>query len=254
MSRAISTLAAAAVFASALGTAGGALADRALVIGASEEQRRGIWRSGAGPDTAQALRDAGFEVITADASEVAAMRAALSEFYDGLAEEERIVLHLSGSFLRGAGRNWLVEAGRKAQPDLASIDDIGLSLETVLAIAGQVPGAAVVALGSADGEVEPGPGLRKGHSGLDIPQGGQPGDRPRRGGRGVRCRPRCSKKASRSPPPSRAKATCAARGFLSERVDFLPAGEERPRRHAQCRRGRARDLAGDPGPGQRQCL
>lgn len=223
MSRVFSGLLALAVMASSTM----AMADRALVIGASEEERRGLFRFDAEPDTGQALRDAGFEVMTADAGSISEMRAALSRFLDGIGDEERVVVHLSGTFLRGDGRSWLMPAGASVKPDLATVDDTGLSVDTVLAIAGRVPGGAVVAIGRTAGDAEPGTGLRRGVSLNGIPQGvtvvdGETADVARFVA-GALLEP-----GRNLPDAIEASKGVQARGFLSERVVFLPKDEERP--------------------------
>ena len=208
--------------------ASAAAADRALVIGASEAARHGLWWSGSGPDSAQALRDAGFEVITADAGSVKAMRAALSQFLAGIEGQERVVVHLSGQFLHDTpGRHWLIEAESSAGPDLATVDDIGLSLDTVLAVAGRVPGGAVVALGDAGGQAVPGNGLTGGLADMAVPQGVTllTGAAPAIADfvAGPLLEP------GQSLPKVLAGArTVKGSGFLSERVSFLPENEERP--------------------------
>ncbi|PRY24259.1 putative peptidoglycan binding protein [Aliiruegeria haliotis] len=223
MSRFLSLLAAAGVL---VASASDALADRALVIGAPEEERRGLLRGSGTPDVAQALRDSGFTVITADAGSVEAMRSALSEFMDGLGDESRAVVHLSGQFVRGAGQAWLLEDGAE-RSDLATVGNVGLSLDGVLTIAGRVPGAAVVALGVEEGGASPGDGLRSGVAFTAIPQGvtlarGAPEDVARfvasellEEGRSI-------------PDAIDAAREITGRGFLSRQSAFLPLGEERP--------------------------
>ncbi|NDR57992.1 peptidoglycan-binding domain-containing protein [Aliiruegeria sabulilitoris] len=227
MSRLIPNLVALAAVIGVAATAGAARADRALVIGAPEAERRGLWGSGDGVDTAQALRDAGFEVITADAGSVTAMRAALSGFLAGIEGEERVVVHLSGSFLHGAERSWLVEADKAARPDLANVDDIGLSVDTVLAVAGRVPGAAVVALGAASGKVEAGDGLESGLFRGAVPQGVTIVEGGSEAVASFVAGPLLEEGRSLTEVISGTRGL-RGRGFLPERVIFLPVGEERP--------------------------
>ncbi|SFC63497.1 peptidoglycan-binding domain-containing protein [Tropicimonas isoalkanivorans] len=204
-----------------------ALADRALVIGAPEEQRRGLLRSAPMEDTAEALRNAGFEVITADAASIGEMRSALSDFMDGLSEEERAVVHLSGRFVRGDGRNWLLVRDLEQLPNLATVDDVGLSVETVLAIAGHLQGRSVVAIGQESGDGTPGEGLDAGLGLETIPQGVTV---VRGGGAEIAAfvaGPLLEE--GRNLPESIAQANnVTGQGFLSEIVAFLPEGQERP--------------------------
>ncbi|RYH08241.1 peptidoglycan-binding domain-containing protein [Tropicimonas sp. IMCC6043] len=228
MSRYLSTLGPLAFGLACALAAGAALADRALVIGASEESRRGLWWSGGGEaDSAQALREAGFDVITADAGSVGDMRKALSAFLNGIEEEARVVVHLSGAFLNGAGRTWLVEAERTGRPDLATIDDIALSVDTVLAVAGRVPGAAIVALGTVEGEVTPGAGLEAGPSALVPPQGVTLVTGADEAVAEFVTDPLLVEGQS-LPEAIAAVRGLRGSGFLSGRVAFIPAGTERP--------------------------
>ncbi len=223
MSRLVSTL---ATFALAL-AASAATADRALVLGASEAERRGLFVGGKGIDTAQALRDAGFDVVTADAGSVQAMRAALSEFMQDVEDQERVVVHLSGTFVRGAGQNWMLQTSLDRMPDVATVGDVGLSMDTVLGIVQAVQGAAVVALGEAVVKQEPGIGLKAGVQIADVPQGvtlarGSSNDVARFVATDLLQTGR-----SLSSAIDGAKGV-TGQGFLSKHVVFLPDGEERP--------------------------
>lgn len=204
-----------------------AQADSALVIGASEAARHGWW-SGNGPDSAQILRNAGFEVITADARSVSEMREALSRFLEGIDGEERVVVHLAGEFFHdAASRHWLIEAGSSARPDLATIDDIGLSLETVLAVAGRVPGGAVVALGMGEGKAAAGAGLETGVVEMAVPQGVTLLKGEAQAVADFVAGPLLVPGQSLPQALEDAKKLSGA-GFLSPRLAFLPEGEPRP--------------------------
>ncbi|MFD0982015.1 peptidoglycan-binding protein [Tropicimonas aquimaris] len=203
-----------------------AAADRALVIGAPEAQRRGLLRTPEITDTAEALRRAGFEVITADAGSITEMRAALSTFMRDLAQEERVLVHLSGSFVSGGGRSWLLVEGLERMPDLATADDVGLSIETVLQIAARVQGRSVVALGNATAVAGPGDGLSAGPQveppqGVTLVQGGaeQVADFVAN---------QLLQEGRTLPEAIAASSGVAGAGFLSEAVEFLPLGAERP--------------------------
>lgn len=203
-----------------------AMADRALVIGAPEAQRRGLLRAPEVTDTAEALRRAGFEVITADAGSVAEMRSALSTFMRDLDGEERALVHLSGAFVNASGRSWLLVEGLERMPDLATVDDVGLSVETVMQIAARVPGRAVIALGTAEPLAAPGDGLNAGPvaeppQGVTVVQGGRDevadfvANQLLLEGRSL-------------PEAIAASRGVVGAGFLTEHVEFLPMGAERP--------------------------
>ncbi len=204
-----------------------AQADRALVIGASEAERRGLWGSGSEGDSAQSLRDAGFEVFTADAGSVSDMRGALSRFLDGLETQDRIVIHLSGAFLNDGQRHWLLEADRVARPDIATIDTIALSVDTVLQVAREVPGGAVVALGSARGKAEAGTGLTDGLADPVAPQGVTLVQGPAGTVAEFVSGP-LLEKGRTLPDAISATRGLQGRGFLSPRHAFLPEDEDRP--------------------------
>lgn len=156
--------------------AGAAAADVALVISGAETERRGLLGT-TDLDTRTALRNAGFDVISADAGNVTAMRAALSQLLGrvGVADgvgEDRVVIHLTGSFVQGGKRAWLMESSGTQRPDLATADTHGLSVESVLAVVARLPGGALVALG----RLEPDParigtGLEAGTDRVEVPQG-----------------------------------------------------------------------------------
>lgn len=119
------------------------------------------------------LRAAGFEVRTARDLDAPEMRAAVSRLSRELRAQrrERVVIVFAGHVVYGDTGTWLM--GVEAEdPDLATIDDQGLRLQTVLAVASQLQGGALVALadGSFPGRI--GDGLSAGlPSRLDVPQG-----------------------------------------------------------------------------------
>lgn len=148
-----------------------AMADVALVIAGAETERRGLLGA-TDLDTRAALRGAGFDVISADASNVAAMRAALSQLLARIDTEPRVIVHLTGRFVQGGKRSWMLETDDAIRPDVATVDDHGLSVETVLNIVASLPGSALVSLGRI--ETDPatvGAGLELGTDRVDVPQG-----------------------------------------------------------------------------------
>lgn len=153
-----------------LACAGAAAADVALVIAPTETERRGLLGS-VDLDTRPALRAAGFDVISAETGDADAMRAALAELLDRIADEPRVVIHLTGAYASGAGRSWLLAEGEAAR-NLATVDGSALSLDTVLAVAAMKPGAAVVVLGATtEDPPDLGAGLSPGPATEAVPQG-----------------------------------------------------------------------------------
>ncbi len=119
------------------------------------------------------LRASGFDVRTARDLDARAMRTALSQLSRDLRQRgsERVVIVYAGHVLHGASDIWLMGSDAEA-PDLATIDGQGLRLETMLAVASQLQGGALVALADGSFPGSPGAGLNTGLPGqLDVPQG-----------------------------------------------------------------------------------
>lgn len=146
-------------------------ADVALVIGnADYAVQPDMPEAARVTDAAVALTRAGWSVITfrdlpADAAEPLLRRLA-----DRLEEADRLVIFLAGRFAHGAGDAWLLAADASA-PDMIGVAREGLSLSSLMLLAGQKPGGAVVLLGEAPGAPALGPGLSAGSGGLVAPQG-----------------------------------------------------------------------------------
>ena len=124
-------------------------------------------------DTESRLRAAGFAVETAQDLDAPALRAALSQLSRAIDDQghERVVIVLSGYFLHTPQGVWLL--GTEAdEADLATIDTVGVRLETVLTVASKLQGGALVALADAGFPGTPGRGLSAGvPRALDVPQG-----------------------------------------------------------------------------------
>ncbi len=145
--------------------------DAALVIG-NENYRNAADISAADDalDAVAALESAGFTVRKGGDLDESDMRALLDRYYADTARPGRSVILLTGHFVHAGGETWLV-ATDADQPTLASIDGNGLSLSTVLAMAAERPGAALVLLGTEERRIALGRGLVAGIGPLDIPQG-----------------------------------------------------------------------------------
>lgn len=119
------------------------------------------------------LRSAGFVTDQASDLSAPALRAALAEVPGRLTtgRHERVVLVFAGFTLHGAGGAWLMGSETRA-PDLANVDLTGVRLETLLAIAGQIQGGAVVAVADMGFAGRPGAGLSPGlPDAVTVPQG-----------------------------------------------------------------------------------
>lgn len=170
-------LAAAVAFVAVFGASDDAAADPvALVIGnesydTAPQARGGRDVQSVVPD----LQSAGFTVLGGLDRDTSEMQALLARFWtaaDPLAEDEPgpLVILLAGHFVSTPDRGWFL--GREAEaPGLGAVDGAGLSVQTVLDIAGHVPSGSVVVLARADVGLEAGVGLAPGLRGLDVPQG-----------------------------------------------------------------------------------
>ena len=114
----------------------------------------------------------GFDVFSRANGRVLAAKDLAAAFQAGAQDADRLVVALSGHFVTDGARTWLLTS-ETADPDLFSVDDAGLSLDSVLQVLGARPGQAVMMLGAADPDdldMEDS-GLSSGIGALDIPQG-----------------------------------------------------------------------------------
>ena len=122
---------------------------------------------------AERLEAAGFTVTVARDQDAAGLRAALAGLEAELAAGagERVMIVLAGHFVHGAHGAWMLGTEADAlSPVLA--DGAGLRLDAVLALAGQRPGGAVVALAETAFPGDPGAGLSGGlPATVEVPQG-----------------------------------------------------------------------------------
>lgn len=145
--------------------------DAALVIG-NENYRNAADIAAADDalDAAGTLETAGFVLRKGADLTAPSMQALLGEHYGDTARPGRSVILLTGHFVHAGPETWLVATGAD-RPTLASIDAAGLPLSTVLAIAAERPGGALVLLGTEERRIDLGRGLVAGIGPVDIPQG-----------------------------------------------------------------------------------
>ena len=149
----------------------GSAENRALVIGNSN-YRTAVPVPGA-EDAARAvaaLQAAGFRVDQGRDMTIAQMRAALSRMMLDDSSNDRLVIMLAGHFVRSGQGTWFLGSDAGGL-DLGSVGGAGLDLDTVLEIAAQVPGGAIVMLADSNRRNPVGPGLGYGVGMLDVPQG-----------------------------------------------------------------------------------
>lgn len=145
--------------------------DRAVIIG-NENYSDGadITEADTALDAVEPLEGAGFTVTSGQDMQAPDMRGLLSPLMQGAPDTGRMVIVLSGHFVQAANDTWFlgVEA---SMPDLATVDGVGVSVSTVLEIAAQSPGGAVVVLGTEPRRLPLGPGLDPGIGTVAVPQG-----------------------------------------------------------------------------------
>lgn len=121
----------------------------------------------------RSLSDAGFVVDVATDLSANALRAALSSLSErlGAGLQQRVVIVFAGYSVNADHGAWLL--GTEARnPDFATIEGFGVRLETLLALAGQIQGGAVVAVADFGFPESPRGGFRAGlPASVTVPQG-----------------------------------------------------------------------------------
>lgn len=118
------------------------------------------------------LEALGFEVASRANGRVDVVKDLAAAFQVQADDADRLVVALSGHFVTDGTRTWLLTA-EATEPDLFSVDDVALSLDSVLRILAARPGKAVLLMGAAepdDLDMDDS-GLRAGVGDMDIPQG-----------------------------------------------------------------------------------
>ncbi|MGB3178321.1 MAG: peptidoglycan-binding protein [Albidovulum sp.] len=121
-------------------------------------------------DSADALDGAGFTSRKGVDLRPAQMHSLLSGYYSNTVAPGRSVIALAGHFVHSGAETWLLGVDA-ASPTLANADIVGLSLSTVLAMAAERPGGAIVLLGTERRQIALGRGLTAGIGRINIPQG-----------------------------------------------------------------------------------
>lgn len=146
-------------------------ADRALIL-ANENYLDAADIAGAADvlEAAEALRAAGFDVTEGGDLATATMRTRLSAYLAGVTPGDRVLIVIAGHFARSGTEAWILGTEASA-PDLAQVGGVGVSLSTILAIAAEAPGGALVLLGTESTRLPLGTGLEQGIGPVAIPQG-----------------------------------------------------------------------------------
>lgn len=147
--------------------------DAALILGHERyEQLDRVNRADDLLGAVDQLRTLGFEVEGRANGRVDAVKDLAAAFQFQADEAERLVVALSGHFVTDGTRTWLLTA-EATEPDLFTVDQAALSLDSVLRILATRPGKAVLLLGAADPDdldMNDG-GLRAGVGDMAVPQG-----------------------------------------------------------------------------------
>ncbi|MDG3041287.1 peptidoglycan-binding domain-containing protein [Roseicyclus marinus] len=151
-------------------TAPAALADTALLIANTRHDNgQSLRQADEVAALERPLTEAGFEVIVVENGTVEAMGAGLSALI-AAEETERLFIALAGHVVRSQRGTWILGT-EAAAPDLATVGRQGLSLDVILEVAGQVPGRAMVLVGTEPRGIETGEGLGRGLGPINAPQG-----------------------------------------------------------------------------------
>lgn len=151
-----------------------ALADVALII-ANERYAALPAARGAGAILAAEpdMQRAGLRTEVGTDLSAAAMRDALAALTERLrrGEDERVVIVFAGYIVHAQHGVWLLGTDTRSA-DLTALDQTGVRLDTILAIAGERQGGALIALADLGFAGRPGPGVSPGlPPSLAIPQG-----------------------------------------------------------------------------------
>lgn len=149
--------------------AGAAVAeDRSVVIANGDYTHFPVMDvSTAAPD---ALRAAGFRVVSGVDLKAAEIRPALADLLNTDADPGARLVVLSGRFAHSASDSWFFGTDAEA-PDLVSADLQGVPLSVVIDLLGQKKGGAMLFLAEAEGKAELGAGLTPGTGEVALPEG-----------------------------------------------------------------------------------
>lgn len=121
-------------------------------------------------NSAESLRNAGYEVSTLANGSASDMSRLLERFAADAVDADRLVVGLAGRFVTDGERSWLL-AEDANRPTPFGLSD-AISIETVMHVLAQAPGQAILILGYDQGNDDAiGNYLRQGVGDLDVPQG-----------------------------------------------------------------------------------
>lgn len=116
------------------------------------------------------LRGAGFEVVALRNMRRAPTESAGEELWNRMFRADRLIVVLSGHFVRTGPAAWLLYTGAE-RPNSFTVGDAALPLAAVLDAAARHPGRAAVAVALGGSEIDNGPGVFRFGFPAEIPQG-----------------------------------------------------------------------------------
>lgn len=147
--------------------------DAALLLGTERyEQLDRVTRADDLLDAQDRLEDLGFTVYGRTNARVSVAKDLAAAFQADQDGADRLVIALSGHFVTDGVRTWMLTA-EATEPDLFTVDEVAISLDSLLRVLSARPGKAVLLIGAADeDDLElDGSALRAGVGAMDIPQG-----------------------------------------------------------------------------------
>lgn len=116
------------------------------------------------------FRNAGFETVMLRNMRSEFPAQAAADLWNRMDNADRLVVVLSGHFLRTDQTNWLLMSDANL-PSAFTVGAAGLPVTAVMDIAARKQGAAIVAIATENTEIERGPGTQPARFSDDIPQG-----------------------------------------------------------------------------------
>lgn len=116
------------------------------------------------------FRQAGFQTVTLRDLRAGIPHRAAGELWTRMNEAERLVVVLSGHFVRTGLTNWLLLADAD-RPGAFTLGAVGFPLTAVMDLAAEKQGAAIVAVATDEAEIDLGPGTEPARFSRNVPQG-----------------------------------------------------------------------------------
>ena len=175
-------------------------------------------------DAIEALRAAGFTVLSGKNQTADAMNGLAARFRDAAGAADHLVIVLAGHLASSPRDGWLLGADA-ALVDGFTVGGQGLSLGGLMDIAAAHPGAALVAIGQSGTAPQLGSDLSAGPGDMNVPQGVTLVQGPTAGVMRFLSRGALVPGQSLGAALATAPTGVTGRGFVSRTVAFLPPGQ-----------------------------